>query len=80
LSERRSTEVREIASGFCFHQRAIFGGLVRSIRAYLAATWQTGFVTPMLVGMVLGAVNFILATVLTPRTKGKEIVFALRVA
>jgi hypothetical protein len=34
----------------------------------------------MFVGMVLGAVNLILATVLTPQTKGKEIVSALRVA
>ncbi len=66
LSERFPTEVRATASGFCYHQGAIFGGLVGPVLAYLAATWQTGFAIPMLVGTVLGAVSFILATVLGP--------------
>jgi len=38
LSERCATEVLEIASGFCHHQGAVFGGLVRSIRAYYEET------------------------------------------
>jgi MFS transporter, SHS family, lactate transporter len=65
---------RGTTSGFCYHQAAISGGLVGPILAYLAATWQTGFAVPMPVGTVLGAVSFILATVLGPETKGKEVV------
>jgi MFS transporter, SHS family, lactate transporter len=80
LSERFPTEVRATASGFCYHQGAIFGGLVGPILAYLAAVWQTGFAIPMLVGTVLGAVSFILATMLGPETKGKELVADLVVA
>ena len=74
LSERFPTEVRATASGFCYHQGAIFGGLVGPILAYLAATWQTGFAIPMLVGTVFGGVSFILATLLGPETKSKELV------
>jgi hypothetical protein len=74
LSERCPTEVRETPSDFCYHLGAIFGGLVRPIRGYLAATWQTGFAIPMLVGTVLGAVSLILARVLASETEGKEIV------
>jgi MFS transporter, SHS family, lactate transporter len=80
LSERFPTEVRATASGFCYHQGAIFGGLVGPILAYLAATWQTGFAIPMLVGTVVGGVSFILATLLGPETKGKELVPDLVVA
>jgi SHS family lactate transporter-like MFS transporter len=80
LSERFPTEVRATASGFCYHQGAIFGGLVWPILAYLAATWQTGFAIPMLVGTVFGGVSFILATLLGPETKGKELVPDLVVA
>ena len=80
LSERFPTEVRATASGFCYHQGAIFGGLVGPILAYLAATWQTGFAIPMLVGTVFGGVSFILATLLGPETKGKELVPDLVVA
>ena len=67
LSEQFPTEVRATASGFCYHQGAIFGGLVGPILAYLAAIWQTGFAIPMLIGTVFGALSFILATLLAPR-------------
>jgi MFS transporter, SHS family, lactate transporter len=80
LSERFPTEVRATASGFCYHQGAIFGGLVAPVLVYLAASWQTGFAIPMLIGTVLGAVSFILATLLGPETRGKELVADLSVA
>jgi SHS family lactate transporter-like MFS transporter len=74
LAERFPTEVRATASGFCYHQGAIFGGLTVPILAYLAATWHTGFAAPMLVGTVVGAVSFIVALLFSPETKGKELV------
>jgi MFS transporter, SHS family, lactate transporter len=80
LSERFPTEVRATASGFCYHQGAIFGGLVAPVLAYCAGSWQTGFAIPMLVGTVFGAVSFILATLLGPETRGKELVPDLSVA
>ena len=80
LSERFPTEVRATASGFCYHQGAIFGGLVAPILAYFAVSWQTGFAIPMLIGTVFGAVSFILATLLGPETRGKELVPDLSVA
>jgi SHS family lactate transporter-like MFS transporter len=36
LSERFPTEVRATAAGFCYHQGAIFGGLVGPVLAYFA--------------------------------------------
>ena len=80
LSERFPTEVRATASGFCYHQGAIFGGLVAPVLVYFAASWQTGFAIPMLIGTVVGAVSFILATLLGPETRGKELVADLSVA
>jgi MFS transporter, SHS family, lactate transporter len=74
LSERFPTEIRATGSGFCYHQGAIWGGLVGPVLAYLAATWHTGFAIPMLVGTVVGGISFILATVLGPETRGKEMV------
>ncbi len=74
LNERFPTEVRATATAFCFHQGAIFGGLVPPILTFLAATWGTGLALPMLLGTVLGAGSFIIALLLGPETKGKEIV------
>ena len=36
MTERFPTEVRATASGFCYHQGAIFGGLMGPIMAYVA--------------------------------------------
>jgi SHS family lactate transporter-like MFS transporter len=80
LSERFPTEVRATAAGFCYHQGAIFGGLVGPILAYLATTMQMGFAIPMLIGTVGGLVSFILALLAGPETRGKELVADLVVA
>jgi MFS transporter, SHS family, lactate transporter len=71
LAERFPTEVRATASGFCYHQGAIYGGLTLPVLAYLAATWHIGFATPMLIGTVVGAVSFIVALLFSPETRGK---------
>ena len=42
LSERFPTEVRATATGFCYHQGAIFGGLVGPVLAYFATQLADG--------------------------------------
>jgi len=80
LAERFPTEVRATASGFVYHQGAIFGGLVGPVLAYLATTWQIGFAVPMLIGTTAGCVSLILAILLSPETRGKELVADLVIA
>jgi SHS family lactate transporter-like MFS transporter len=43
MNERFSTEVRATAGGFCYHQGAIWGGLVAPIIAYFATSWGFGY-------------------------------------
>jgi len=80
MTERFPTEVRATASGFCYHQGAIFGGLVGPIMAYAAVTWHVGFAIPMLIGTWIGLASFILALLLGPETKGRQMVADLTVA
>jgi MFS transporter, SHS family, lactate transporter len=70
LTERFPTEVRATASGFCFHQAAIFGGAVAPILTYFAVNHQLGFAIPMLIGTTFGLVSVIVALLLSPETKG----------
>src|SRR5271166_1253608 len=70
LAERFPTEVRATASGFVYHQGAIFGGLTLPIITYFAVTWHTGFAIPMLVGTVVSAVS-VAAAVLRAGDQGQ---------
>jgi MFS transporter, SHS family, lactate transporter len=74
LSERFPTEVRATASAFCYHQGAILGGLVAPVLAYFATTYQIGYALPMFVGTIVAAVSVVIALLLSPETKGKELV------
>lgn len=74
LAERFPTEVRATATGFCYHQGAVFGGLVAPVLSYLAVDWHMGFAMPMLIGTVLSAVSVFAAMVFSPETKGTELV------
>jgi SHS family lactate transporter-like MFS transporter len=80
LSERFPTEVRATASGFCYHQGAIFGGLMGPIIAYFALSWHLGFAIPMFIGTTLGLVSFIFALLAGPETRGIRLVAELSVA
>jgi MFS transporter, SHS family, lactate transporter len=79
-AERFPTEVRATASGFCYHQGAIWGGLVAPIMAYCATTYHLGYAIPMLIGTIGAALSFSLAIALGPETKGKKIVADVVVA
>ena len=74
LCERFPTEVRGTASGFCYHQGAIWGGFVAPILTVLAVDHHMGFGIPMLIGTVVGCVSFVIALLLGPETKGKLLV------
>lgn len=80
LAERFPTEVRATASGFCYHQGAIWGGLVAPILAWFATAWHLGFAIPMLIGTVVAALSFTIAIALGPETRGKELSAELVVA
>jgi SHS family lactate transporter-like MFS transporter len=80
MTERFPTEVRATASGFCYHQGAIFGGLMGPIMAYAATTLHMGFAIPMLIGTWVGLVSFIVALLCSPETKGKQMVAELTLA
>jgi MFS transporter, SHS family, lactate transporter len=80
LAERFPTEVRATASGFVYHQGAIFGGLTAPIITYFAVNWHFGFAIPMLVGTVLASLSVALAVMAGPETRGKELVPDLVVA
>lgn len=80
LAERFLTEVRATAIGFCYHQGAVWGGLVAPIPAYAATACHLGYAIPMLVGTVGAALSFAIAIALSPETKGKALVPDLVVA
>jgi MFS transporter, SHS family, lactate transporter len=73
LSERFPTEVRATAAGFCYHQGAIWGGLVGPALAYLAINMHLGFAIPMLIGTTVASASLILAMMFSPETRGKEL-------
>ncbi|HEV2301925.1 MAG TPA: MFS transporter [Stellaceae bacterium] len=80
LSERFPTEVRATASAFCYHQGAIFGGFVPLVLTYFAVNYNLGLVIPMLVGTCAAAVSVVIALLVSPETKGKELIAELQVA
>jgi SHS family lactate transporter-like MFS transporter len=74
--------VRATASAFSYHVGAIAGGMVPPILTYFATSpsWNVGFAIPMLIGAMLGLLNFILALALGPETKDVEMVPDLVIA
>jgi SHS family lactate transporter-like MFS transporter len=80
LCERFPTEVRGTASGFCYHQGAIFGGLVAPVVTYFAVNHGLGFGIPLLIATTGAAASFVVALLLSPETKGKELVPDLVIA
>jgi MFS transporter, SHS family, lactate transporter len=73
LTERFPTEVRATASGFCFHQGAIWGGFASPVVTYFALNWHLGFAIPMAIGTIGGLVSLLLALSVSPETRGKEL-------
>ena len=76
LNERYPTEVRATASAFSYHVGAIAGGLVPPILTYFATSpaWNLGFAIPMLIGTTVASVSLVLAMLVSPETRGTELV------
>jgi MFS transporter, SHS family, lactate transporter len=79
LSERFPTEVRATASGFVYHQGAIWGGLIAPVLTYMAVQMGMGFAMPMMISTMLFLVIVIIAVLLGPETKGKKLTAELEV-
>ena len=79
LSERFPTEVRATASGFIYHQGAIWGGLVAPVLTYLAVQMNFGFAMPMMISTILSLVLVVISVLLGPETKGKRLTADLEV-
>ena len=79
LAERFPTEVRATASGFVYHQGAIWGGMVAPGLSYLAVEKGYGFAQPMLWFTVVSLAVMVVAIYLGPETKGKVLVADIEV-
>jgi SHS family lactate transporter-like MFS transporter len=79
LSERFPTEVRATASGFIYHQGAIWGGLVAPVLTYLAVQMKFGFAMPMMISTMFFLVLVVISVLLGPETKGKTLTADLEV-
>jgi MFS transporter, SHS family, lactate transporter len=79
LSERFPTEVRGTASGFVYHQGAIWGGLVAPVLTYLAVQMNLGFAIPMMISTMFFLVIVVISVLLGPETKGKKLTADLEV-
>jgi len=74
LTERFPTEVRATASGFCYHQGAIWAGFTGPVLTYFAVGQPLGFAVPMLAATTGAAIMFVITLLFSPETKGKELV------
>lgn len=79
LAERFPTEIRATASGFVYHQGAIWGGMVAPTLSYLAVEKGYGFAQPMLWFTVVSLIVMVISIYLGPETKGKVLVGDLEV-
>jgi SHS family lactate transporter-like MFS transporter len=79
LAERFPTEVRATASGFIYHQGAVWGAAVAPTLTYFAVNQGMGFATPMMYATIGSLVVFVIAVFLGPETKGKVMVAELEV-
>ncbi|HVA12350.1 MAG TPA: MFS transporter [Stellaceae bacterium] len=79
LNERFPTEVRATATGFCYHQGAIWGGLCGPILGAWAIS-AGGFAMPMLITTLGALAIFVVALLLGPETRGMVMVSDITLA
>lgn len=79
LSERFPTEIRASASGFVYHQGAIWGGFVAPVLTYFAVDQGMGFAMPMMYATIGSLIFLVLGVYLGPETKGKILVADLEI-
>jgi SHS family lactate transporter-like MFS transporter len=79
LCERFPTEVRATASGFVYHQGAIFGGFIAPVLSYFANEMHMGYALPMMASTMGFSVLVVIFVLMGPETRGKEMTSALEV-
>ena len=79
LSERFPTEVRATASGFIYHQGAVWGAAVAPTLTYFAVNQGMGFAKPMMYATIGSLVVYVVAVFLGPETRGKVMTADLEV-
>jgi len=79
LCERFPTEVRATASGFVYHQGAIFGGFIAPLLSYFANELKMGYAMPMMVSTMFFSVLVVIFVLLGPETRGKHLTADLEV-
>ena len=79
LCERFPTGVRATASGFVYHQGAIFGGFIAPLLSYFANEMKMGYAMPMMVGTMVFSVLVVIFVWLGPETRGKHLTSDLEV-
>jgi SHS family lactate transporter-like MFS transporter len=79
LCERFPTEVRATASGFVYHQGAIFGGFIAPVLSYVANEMKMGYAMPMMLSTMFFSVLVVIFVLLGPETKGKHLTADLEV-
>ena len=79
LSERFPTEVRATASGFVYHQGAVWAAAVAPILTYFAVNQGMGFAQPMMYAAMGSVAVYIISVYLGPETKGKVMTAELEV-
>lgn len=79
LCERFPTEVRATASGFVYHQGAVWGGLIAPVLSYFANEMHLGYALPMMASTMGFSVLVVIFVLLGPETRGKEMTADLEV-
>jgi len=79
LCERFPTEVRATASGFVYHQGAIFGGFIAPLLSYFANELKMGYAMPMMVSTMFFSVLVVIFVLLGPETRAKHLTADLEV-
>jgi MFS transporter, SHS family, lactate transporter len=80
MNERFPTEVRATAAAFCYHQGAIFGGLVPLAITFFAVDGGYGFAIPMMVTACVAIVVYCISLLGYPDTVGQEMTAELQLA
>ena len=80
LSERFPTEVRATATGFCYHQGAVWAGFAGPLLTAWAIGLPDGFTRPMLYATLGACVVLVISLMFGPETKGSVLVSDLQLA
>jgi SHS family lactate transporter-like MFS transporter len=65
--------VRAAASGFCYHQGAVWAGFTGPVLAFFAVSQPLGVAVPMMLPTTGAAVIFVITLLFSPETRVKEL-------